>query len=229
MQKMFHAVPPSYDFLNRVLTLRFDQVWRKSAAAVCLEKNPERVLDLCCGTGDLAIHLGKGAPACTHITAFDYSPPMLELARKKALKAGLDGVEFIHGDAADMPFSNGYFDSIGIAFAFRNLTFRNPDSEKFLSEILRVLKPGGRFVIVETSQPPNPALRKIFHLYLRWLTAPLGGILSGHYGAYKYLAHSASHYYSSRELEELILNAGFASVSSKMLFGGIAGIFTAIK
>jgi demethylmenaquinone methyltransferase / 2-methoxy-6-polyprenyl-1,4-benzoquinol methylase len=226
LQKMFKAVPPSYDFVNRVLTFRFDEIWRKKAAAVCLENKPVNVMDLCCGTGDLSVHIGKAALPGTILTALDYSLPMLELAKKKAAANNLPDIKFIHGDVASLPFPDNHFDSIGIAFAFRNLTFHNPDSSKFLAEILRVLKPGGRFVIIETSQPKNAFLRRLFHWYLRWVTAPLGGMLSGHYGAYKYLAHSARNYYNSEQLEELLRTSGFFNVSSRLLMGGIAGLFT---
>ena len=229
LQKMFRAVPPSYDLLNRILTFRFDESWRKRAATACIQKNPARVLDLCCGTGDLVIHIGKKASPGTGIMALDYSAPMLELARKKAVRNNLHDIEFFHGDAASMPFPDSHFDSVGIAFAFRNLTFHNPDCEKFLAEILRVIRPGGRFVIIETSQPPNPVLRSLFHFYLRYVTAPVGGILSGHYGAYKYLAHSARQYFTREELAELLYSAGFSRVDSQPLMGGIAGIFTATK
>ncbi len=229
LQKMFTSVPPSYDLLNRLLTLRLDQSWRKKTARLCLENKPARVLDLCCGTGDLIIHLAGMAPSGTSLTALDYSIPMLDLAKQKASNKGLTSIEFIHGDAATMPFPDNHFDSIGISFAFRNLTFHNPDRDRFLLEILRVLKPGGRFVIVETSQPGNRLLRKLFHFYLRWVTAPVGGVLSGHYGAYKYLAHSARLYYSSEELVQLLHDAGFSAVRSDLLMGGLAGIFIAGK
>ena len=229
LQKMFTSVPPSYDLLNRLLTMRLDQLWRKKAARICLENKPGGVLDLCCGTGDLVIHLGGMATAGTSLSALDYSMPMLDLAKKKAENKGLAAIDFIHGDAAAMPFPDNHFDSIGIAFAFRNLTFHNPDRDRFMAEILRVLKPRGRFVIVETSQPGNLILRKLFHFYLRWITAPLGGILSGHYGAYKYLAHSARLYYNREELEQLLREAGFGVVRSELLVGGLTGIFVAEK
>ena len=226
---MFTSVPPSYDLLNRLLTLRLDQFWRKKAARLCLENKPAGVLDLCCGTGDLVMHLAGMAPAGTSLSALDYSMPMLDLAKKKALNKGLTTIDFIHGDAAAMPFPDNHFDSVGIAFAFRNLTFHNPDRNRFLNEILRILKPRGRFVIVETSQPGNLILRKLFHFYLRWVTAPVGGVLSGHCGAYKYLAHSARLYYNRVELEQLLHDAGFAAVRSDLLMGGLAGIFIAEK
>jgi demethylmenaquinone methyltransferase / 2-methoxy-6-polyprenyl-1,4-benzoquinol methylase len=226
LQKMFRAVPPSYDVLNRILTFGLDESWRRKAAVVCLENSPARVMDLCCGTGDLVIHMGKIASPGVEITALDYSEPMLDLARAKAVRNNLDNIEFIHGDASSMPFPDNYFDSIGIAFAFRNLTFHNPDRDKFLLEILRVLKPGGRFVIVETSQPKNFLIRKLFHWYLKWITAPAGGIISGHHGAYKYLAHSARHYHDSREVKELLGKAGFGNVKVRLFMGGITGIFS---
>lgn len=226
---MFTAVPPSYDLLNRVLTLRFDQMWRKKAASACLEDNPAAVLDLCCGTGDLIVQLGRKADASVRLSALDYSNPMLELARLKAQKAALEKADFVQGDAADMPFSNDSFDAVGIAFAFRNLTFHNPDRDLFLSEILRVLKPGGRFVIIETSQPRNLLLRKLFHLYLRWVAAPLGGLISGHRGAYRYLAHSAINYYNPFEIVELLKGSGFSVVKYDLLSGGLAAIFVATK
>lgn len=229
LQKMFKSVPPSYDILNRILTIGFDQLWRKRAALICLENEPVTVLDLCAGTGDLALQLCKSAPSGVNLSALDYSKPMLDLAVKKAQRKGLTSIDFIHGDAASLPFRDGHFNSVGIAFAFRNLTFHNPDREKFLTEILRVLKPGGRFVIVETSQPPNKIIRKLFHFYMSTITVAVGGLISGHYGAYKYLAHSARNYYNSEELEELLREAGFSSVSSELLMGGIAAIFKCEK
>ena len=229
LQKMFMAVPPSYDLLNRLLTFRFDEVWRKKAAAECMKNNPENVLDLCCGTGDLVLRLKRMARPETKITALDYSEPMLQVAKLKAKRKDLTGIEFIHGDAANMPFPDNYFDSIGIAFAFRNLSFYNPDREKFIAEILRVLKSNGSFVIVETSQPKSLIMRKFFHWYMRWITAPLGGLISGHYGAYKYLAHSASHYYNGEEMTRFLIDSGFTGVKTKTFMTGIASLYVATK
>lgn len=227
--KMFTQVPPSYDLLNRILTLGMDEQWRKRAAAECLKMNPEQVLDLCCGTGDLALRLRKSATGKTTISALDFSPPMLERAELKARQRNLPGINFLHGDVADIPFSDDHFDAIGIAFAFRNLTFHNPDSDIFIKEILRVLKSGGRFVIVETSQPKNKLMKKSFHAYMRWISAPVGGLLSGHRGAYRYLAHSAANYWNSEELSAFLIESGFSAVESYPLMGGIASLYVAIK
>lgn len=229
LQKMFMAVPPSYDLLNRLLTLRLDEAWRKKAAREILKDNPHHVLDLCTGTGDLALRIRKHADPGTRITGLDYSPPMLKVASEKANKRELQEIEFIHGDAAHMPFPKEHFDSIGIAFAFRNLTFKNPDTATFLAEIERVLKTGGKFVIAETSQPKNKLLRALYHFYMKNITAPLGGLFSGHRAAYQYLAWSAIHYHTSEELKKILLNAGFQSVESRPLLGGIAALTVATK
>jgi demethylmenaquinone methyltransferase/2-methoxy-6-polyprenyl-1,4-benzoquinol methylase len=225
LKRMFDAVPGSYDLLNRLLTVRMDERWRKRAARRCLEDRPCRVLDLCCGTGDLAHHLARLAGASPpEIVGLDYSPEMLELARAKA---GHLGVCFVEGDAAAMEFPDGHFDAVGIAFAFRNLTWRNPLRERALGEIRRVIRPGGRFVIVETSQPGSGLLRAGFHTYLRAAVAPLGGLVSGHKTAYRYLAESARNFYRVDELCAMLSEAGFGEIRVEKLLGGVAAIHTA--
>jgi len=229
LQKIFTSVPPKYDFLNRLLTLWFDQNWRKKAVEKILDKNPRRVLDLGTGTGDLALRIAKKGGKKVEVHGLDFSKPMLELARMKAQKLGLDRIEFQFGDAAAIPFDTGYFDALGIAFAFRNLTYRNPDTQKFLSEILRVLRTGGRFVAVETSQPDNPILRKLFHLQMKYLTYPLGSLLSGEKEAYKYLAESSIRFYKPTEMKEILLKAGFSKVKYTQLTGGVAALWVCTK
>ena len=229
LKKMFTSVPPSYDRLNRILTLGADESWRRKAVDQCLANEPVRMLDLCCGTGDLVVRMKRNAPATTQVMALDFSQPMLELARQKAIRKQAEGIEFIHGDVADMPFDDNTFDSIGIAFAFRNLTFENPDRDIFLREILRVLRPGGQLVIVETSQPGNYLWRKLYHFYMRWFTAPVGGFLSGQKSAYRYLAYSAKNFFTPDQVKSLLLKAGFSQVSSRPLMGGISALTTAIK
>lgn len=225
LQKMFNAVPPSYDFLNRFLTFGFDQLWRKKAAQECLNNDPSIILDLCCGTGDLTIKLAKKADKNIQIAALDYSPSMLDVAKKKFRDHKLDKIDIYHADAANMPFPDNYFDTIGIAFAFRNLTFHNPDTEKFLKEIYRVLKSDGHFVIIETSQPSNKFFRSLFHFYLKKIAGPLGSLISGHHGAYKYLAHSAVNYYGNDELLELLSKSGFQKIKSRKFLAGISGLY----
>jgi demethylmenaquinone methyltransferase/2-methoxy-6-polyprenyl-1,4-benzoquinol methylase len=215
--------------LNRVITWRLDERWRRTAAKYCLAGNPTMVMDLCTGTGDLAIRLARQLNGDTHIRALDYSLPMLDVARKKADKARLNNIEFIHGDAATMPLEDGDLDVIGIAFAFRNLTYKNPDRDKFLKEIYRVLKPQGKFVIVESSQPQNALMRSVFRIYLKVFVAGIGGWLSGHKGAYRYLAASARNFYEPAEIKQFLSGTGFTKVEYKPFLGGIAGLTVATK
>jgi demethylmenaquinone methyltransferase / 2-methoxy-6-polyprenyl-1,4-benzoquinol methylase len=227
LQGMFAAVPRRYDLINRLFTLRLDERWRALAAAECLGGAPARALDLCTGTGDLAIRLADaGAPGAVY--GVDFSMPMLEVARVKALRQGA-AVAFAAGDAAALPFRDGSFNVIGIAFGFRNLTYRNPGRDRYLAEILRVLEPGGRLVIVESSQPRSRIFRALAHLYIRSAVSVMGGIVSGQRGAYRYLAHSAIHFYNPEELSVLLTEAGFSRVEYRALLFGVAAIHVVYK
>ncbi|MFC2080780.1 ubiquinone/menaquinone biosynthesis methyltransferase [Bacteroidota bacterium] len=229
LERMFNEVPGRYDLLNRIITWGLDERWRKMAVKECLSGNPESMLDLCTGTGDLALRMARKSINGADIQALDYSNPMLEVAKRKASKKGLNNVKFIHGDAADMPFEEGSWDVIGIGFAFRNLSYKNPDRERFLAEIYRVLKMEGKFVIIESSQPSNKIVRSLFRLYLKIFVAGLGGTISGHKGAYRYLAASARNYYTPEEVRGMLLEAGFSKVDHRVLAGGIAGLTIAVK
>jgi len=227
---MFTAIPHRYDMVNHVITWGLDKQWRWKAARECLASQPRKVLDLCCGTGDLAISIARLAENGVELTGVDYSRPMLAIATKKAeLLARGKRISFTYGDAANLPFPDGYFDCIGISFAFRNLTYKNPLARRHIAEILRLLSAGGKYVIVETSQPKSKLIQKLFHLYLRWFVSRLGYLLSGNRGAYHYLAESAARFYTSEELKELLVTAGFSQVSFRPLFFGVVGIYVAVK
>ena len=224
------AVPSHYDLINRLFTWGLDERWRQRAAMECLKGQPKRLLDLCCGTGDLALRLANMGVDNASIVGIDFSLPMLRLAREKAKSSMKSGqVTFVYGDVATLPFLDEYFDCIGISFAFRNLTYKNRLALRYLSEVLRVLKTGGRFVIVESSQPSSLPIRRLFHLYMRWFVPPLGHLLSGNRGAYRYLAESASRFYTVDELRNLMLEAGFCRFSSQSLTFGAVAIHVATK
>jgi demethylmenaquinone methyltransferase/2-methoxy-6-polyprenyl-1,4-benzoquinol methylase len=227
---MFTAVPPRYDLVNGIITLGQDRRWRRLAALTCLAEKPRRVLDLGCGTGDLTVNLARLAQKNVEIVGLDYSLPMLERAINKAVRAGVsDRVEFIQGDASRLPFLDGYFDTAGISFAFRNLTYKNPLSTIHLGEVRRILRAGGRYVIVESSQPETRIVRALFHLYLRAFVKPAGILVSGNRGAYSYLAESAARFYTPREVREMLLAAGFRSITYRPLLFGAVGIYIAVK
>lgn len=230
LHRMFTAVPPRYDLINHVMTFGQDIRWRRLAAKACLERKPQRVLDIGCGTGDLTITIARSAEKEVEVTGVDFSQPMLELAEKKAAESGVgEKVKLVYGEATNLPFPDGYFDCVGITFAFRNLTYKNPAQESHLSEVLRVLKQDGRYVIVESSQPGNRIIKTFFKLFLRAFVAPVGSLISNNKGAYQYLAESVSHFYSPREVKEMLLTAGFSHVSYRPLVFGTAGIHIATK
>jgi demethylmenaquinone methyltransferase/2-methoxy-6-polyprenyl-1,4-benzoquinol methylase len=227
---MFTAVPPRYDLVNRIITLGMDKRWRRLAAQACLETKPKRILDIGCGTGDLTINIARLASKGTEIIGLDYSLPMLEKARQKAVKAGVNQkIRFIEGEASHLPFPNASFDVAAISFAFRNLTYKNPVASAHLAEVLRILKPGGRYVIMESSQPKNCFIRANFHFYVHIFVMPVGIILSGNKSAYRYLGDSMRHYFSPGEVKDMLLKAGFREVRYRPLFFGAAGIHVAFK
>lgn len=228
LKGMFDAVPRRYDLLNRLLTLGLDERWRTMAVQRCLDGDPRRVLDLCCGTGDLAARLRRAAPVSAEVVGLDYSPRMLDVARRKLARSSPEqAVELVEGNAAEMPFADGEFDAVGIAFAFRNLTWRNPLRDAALAEVRRVLRPGGRFVVVETSQPHRTVARTGYHAYMRGVVAPFGGWLSGNRGAYRYLAVSASGFYDGDQVKTMLCDAGFARVEHRPLLSGVAALHVA--
>ena len=139
LHDMFTAIPRHYDLVNRIITLGFDKRWRLMAAKECLTSQPQKVLDLCCGTGDLAINIARLAKNEMELTGVDYSRPMLEIATRKAnLLAEGRKISFTYTNAANLPFPDGYFDCIGSSFSFRNLTYKNPLAQRHIAEVLRV-------------------------------------------------------------------------------------------
>jgi demethylmenaquinone methyltransferase/2-methoxy-6-polyprenyl-1,4-benzoquinol methylase len=230
LQGMFTVIPRHYDLVNLVINWGLDRHWRRLAAKECLTTQPKKVLDLCCGTGDLTINIARLDNSGAEIVGADYSEPMLDIARQKAkLLASDKNISFKLSDATDLPFPDRYFDCVGISFAFRNLTYKNPNTQRHLSEISRVLCAGGTCVIVESSQPGNGLTRWLFHLYLRWFVASVGRWLSGNKGAYQYLAESAARFYTPDKIKDILHTAGFSQINFRPLFLGAVGIHVAIK
>lgn len=236
LKPMFASIEPAaYDRLNRVATLTLDQLWRKLAAKEILKQKPAKVLDLCCGTGDLILAVANNVGTCHGmplLVGADYSRHFLEYAKEKAKrffaraqndKSGTTNIDFIEADAANLSFDDNTFDVVGMSFAFRNLTYKNPNREKYLSEILRVLKPGGKFILIETSQPANPIIRKLFHLYMRIIPLIAGTLLGQSKNAYSYFAGSTIDFFKKETAIDILQEAGFTVEKFKpYLFGAVA-------
>lgn len=218
-----------YDLVNRLFTFGLDEKWRRAAAAECLEPRPEKVLDLCCGTGDMAMAVSRASGGSAQVTGLDFNVSMLGAAREKASQQKMDGIEFVEGSAAAMPFADGAFDCLTIGFGFRNLIYDNDNARRHLGEMERVLKPGARLVVLESSVPACPLVRPFFKAYLKLVLVPLGGIVTGDWKAFRYLVRSTLGFYRAAELKDLLEEEGFDFVSIRTFLLGSANLIVARK
>lgn len=224
LHEFYSRIYRKYDLVNRLFTLGGDMKWRRITARKCLGYQPETVIDLCCGTGDLTLLLRQLAPENVSVTGFDFNENMLNLAKEKAVKKQLKGIHFIQGDVASMPFNDSAFDSMTIGFGFRNLTFNNARIDLHMNEISRTIKKGGYMLVLESSVPQNAFMRFFYNLYLQFIMIPLGGIISGNRKAYRYLAHSSANFYTVPELTEIWNKFGFNLESVQTFFLGSANL-----
>jgi demethylmenaquinone methyltransferase / 2-methoxy-6-polyprenyl-1,4-benzoquinol methylase len=227
VREMFGRIAPRYDLLNHLLSLDVDKIWRRRVAKQFSSqlRNPgARVLDLCCGTGDLAFALRMQAPDGAQITGSDFVPEMLVRARVKAAASGVQ-VDFVEADALSLPFADESFDLVSCAFGFRNLA----NYERGLREIHRVLKPGGSAAILEFAEPPGKLFGALYRFYFRRVLPRLGGWISGNASAYSYLPRSVSKFPSPEGLQNQFQKTGFSGVQFKRWTGGIVTLHTGRK
>jgi demethylmenaquinone methyltransferase / 2-methoxy-6-polyprenyl-1,4-benzoquinol methylase len=230
LQPIFEAIPQRYDLINHIFTLGMDSGWRRKAAAFCVANHPSRFLDLGCGTGDLTLDVAYHSDDTLVQLGLDFSRPMLEKAKIKLEKlTKVKNVNFIEGNAGNLPFNDGVFDSVGIAFAFRNLVYKNKLAQPHFREVFRVLTRTGRYVIIESSQPESNIMRFLDHFYLKYLVFWLGYLISRNKGAYRYLVKSALDFYNAKEIKEMLIQAGFKEVIQLPQFFGAVCIHIAQK
>jgi demethylmenaquinone methyltransferase/2-methoxy-6-polyprenyl-1,4-benzoquinol methylase len=219
VNRMFDRVASNYDALNSVMTAGLHHRWRERAAERTGLGPGDSALDVCCGTGDLALELsGRVAPG-GHVVGCDFSEPMLDLAREKASARGAQGVRFEWADALELPYDGERFDAVTIGFGIRNLA----DLDRGLREMARVLKPGGRLVILEITQPTRPPLSTFYSLWFDRIV-PLLGAFSADSEAYSYLPESVRSFPSPPVLAEKLDHAGFEQIQYTVLAGGIIAI-----
>ncbi|UCF05152.1 MAG: ubiquinone/menaquinone biosynthesis methyltransferase [bacterium] len=220
IRRIFAEIPHTYEIVNHILTLGLDILWRRNAVRMAVQVGGNRWVDVCSGTGETAAYLKRSAPSGTGVYAVDFVRPMLDRIRQKP---GGDGVTPVLSDIKGLPFPDDTFDLVTISFATRNINLSESVLIHSFREFRRVLKPGGMFLNLETSQPPSPLVRWLFHLYVRLFVRAVGRVISGSTIAYAYLAATIPRFYGAEELTGILEEAGFVDVGfRRMTFGAVA-------
>lgn len=226
VEQMFSNIAARYDLLNHVLSLGLDIKWRKRVAITTGSIDCQNILDVCTGTGDMAIELCRFWKGKAHIEGIDFSRELIDIGRKKIKKANLyDKINLREGNAEKLPYKDEQFDAITITFGLRNINNRL----KALKEFYRVTKAGGCFVCLEFTQPTNPVFARIYSFYLMELVPIVSKILGSDPAAYQYLGSTIQDFPSPDELKNLMASAGWADVIYKKLAGGIVAIHQGVK
>lgn len=222
--QMFDTISGNYDDLNRVISLGIDVKWRKKVVDIVAKKNPENILDIATGTGDLAILMSK--TSAKKIIGLDLSVGMLEVGKKKIADQNLsDKIDMIVGDSENIPFPDNHFDAITVSFGIRNFE----TLEKGLAEIYRVLKPNGVFVILETSVPTKFPFKQGYSFYTKMILPLIGKIFSKDKNAYGYLSTSAANFPFGEKLNNILRKVSFIDCVAMPQTFGVATIYTATK
>lgn len=228
IQSMFNSIADRYDIGNSVLSFQMHKFWNRQLVKRTIPDKPDlSVLDLCCGTGDIAFDYLKKSPPAKETYLIDFCEEMLRNAKEKALSLKLDHnkISYIQGDALDIPLSEKTVDAVTVAYGIRNVQ----DPKKCIQEMRRVLKPNGRVGILELTRPENPFLRFFHKVYLTCLLPILGKLVATNKEAYTYLSQSIYHFSSPAVLSQILRDEGFKDIEVKPLLGGIATILTAEK
>jgi demethylmenaquinone methyltransferase / 2-methoxy-6-polyprenyl-1,4-benzoquinol methylase len=222
---IFSAIAERYDVFNTMASLGIDRGWRRELVRAAHLSPSSRVLDLAAGTGDVAFAVANlGRPA--EVVATDFVPEMLAIAERKAAEnPPAVPVSFSLADAQELPFDDDSFDVVTVAFGVRNF----PDRERNFREVLRVLKSGGRYIILEFSRPTFAPWRGVYHVYLRHAIPAIGGALTGDRDGFVYLNDSIRQFPTQAQLAAELRRAGFTTISWKDLSGGVVALHTAVK
>ena len=226
VQQMFDNIAPTYDKLNHIMSLNVDKLWRRHALKEIVDGTPQRILDVACGTGDSTISIARAAAEGTKVTGADISEGMMALVMEKAEKAGVgDRIDLQVADGEALPYEDGTFDRVTCAFGIRNFEHK----ERGLAEFQRVLRPGGKAVILELSVPQNKVIRWFYDLYFLHILPWVGGAISGDKAAYRYLPASVHHFPAPKDFCALMESAGFRSVRCRTFTLGLCRMFVGVR
>lgn len=216
VKEIFNNITPYYDRMNRIMSCRRDVHWRKFLVSQ-LPKDAHKIVDVATGTGDVAIEIAKRRPE-VEVTGLDFVQRMLDIGLEKIIRKNLqDRIKLINGDAMDLPFEDGSFDAATIAFGMRNI----PDRRGAIKEMIRVVRPGGKVLVLEMTFPRNLGMRKFFDWYLNRVIPLLGSAITGNPSAYKYLSDSIHNFIHPDELKKIFEDVGLKDVQAFPLTLGI--------
>lgn len=222
---MFNDIAPKYDFLNHLLSLGIDKIWRKKAIKFIAGNKPNKILDVATGTGDLALKAASTIPN-SKITGVDIAVKMLDEGRKKISIQGYEGrIEMMTGDSEDLPFETNSYDAVMCAYGIRNFA----NLENGLKDMCRVMKTGGRLAILEFSTPKQFPVKQFYQFYFKYILPKIGGAFSNHNTAYSYLPESVNAFPDGERMVEILENCGFKQAKAQPLTFGVTTLYTATK
>jgi demethylmenaquinone methyltransferase/2-methoxy-6-polyprenyl-1,4-benzoquinol methylase len=222
---VFDSVASNYDLMNDVMSFGVHRLWKQYAIDIANVKKGDAILDLASGTGDLIKLYHKKIGNSGRIVSSDINEAMLDEGKRNLINSGVLGIEFVQANAEKLPFEDNSFDLVSIAFGLRNVT----DKDKALSEMCRVLKPGGVLIVLEFSKTTNPVLEKIYDAYSFNLIPKFGSWFAGDEDSYQYLAESIRKHPDQETLKQMIIDAGFDMCEYQNLTGGVVAIHKGIK
>ncbi|MFD1360562.1 demethylmenaquinone methyltransferase [Lentibacillus salinarum] len=222
---VFEKIYDQYDSMNSIISFQRHKAWRKDVMKRMNVEKGARALDVCCGTGDWSMSLAEAVGSTGEVIGLDFSHNMLSVAEKKNEPITYSQLSFIQGNAMELPFADASFDYVTIGFGLRNV----PDYMTVLKEMYRVVKPGGKIVCLETSQPTLMGFRQGYYLYFRFIMPLLGKMFAKSYKEYAWLHESAKNFPDKQELKQMFLAAGCSHVSIKQYTGGVAAMHMGTK
>ncbi|WP_053219395.1 demethylmenaquinone methyltransferase [Virgibacillus senegalensis] len=217
---VFEKIYNRYDVMNSIISFQRHKAWRKDVMKRMDVRQGDSALDVCCGTGDWSLSLADAVGAAGKVVGLDFSKNMLSVGRAKQQEQGIDHLEFVHGNAMELPFDDDSFDFVTIGFGLRNV----PDYMQVLKEMTRVVKPGGKVVCLETSQPTAIGFRQVYYFYFRFIMPLFGRMFAKSYEEYSWLHESAKDFPGKQELWTMFLEAGLTNVQMKGYTGGVAAM-----